>query len=163
MAFLRDLKEQTPAVKLFFPKSLKMSQVFYIYWQAWGHEQAQLRKQLYIKKTSIELDKIIKSMYINAVSKVMIFNYPTPELRNKDFQNLMLIPKNINYFMKDLDFLSKMCLQDKLPLYELRGAHPKYSIYTRSRSRIFRPLVNQIPKQLNINSVIRVDAILCLF
>ena len=140
-----------------------MSQVFYIYWQAWGYEQAQLRKQLYIKNTSIKLDKIIKNMYIDVISKVMIFNYPTPELRNKDFKNLMLVPKNINYFMKDLAFLSKMCLQDKLPLYELRGAHPKYNIYTRSRSRILRPLVNQIPKKLNINSVIRVDAILCLF
>jgi hypothetical protein len=93
----------------------------------------------------------------------MIFKYLTPELRNEDLKNLMSIPKNIKCLMKDLDFLSKICLQDRLPSYVLRGAHPKYNIYTRSRSRIFRPLVNQIPKQLNINSVIRVDAILCLF
>ena len=139
-----------------------MSQVFNIYWQAWGYEQAQLQKQLYIKKTSNKLDKIIKIMYINAISK-MIFNYSAPELRNEDFKSLLSIPKDINCFMKDLDFLSKMCLQDRLPNFVQRGAHPKYNKYIRSRSRIFRPLVNQIPKQLNINSVIRVDAIVCLF
>jgi len=140
-----------------------MNQVFYVYWQAWGYEQAQLRKQLYIKKTSNKLDKIIKSMYIDAISKVMIFNYPTPELRNKDFKNLISIPKDVNSFMKDLEFLSKMCLQDRLPNFGRKGAHPHYNKYMRCRSRIFRPLVNQIPKRLNINSVIRVDAILCLY
>ena len=139
-----------------------MSQVFHIYWQAWGYEQVQRQKQHYIKKTSHKLDTIIKCMYIHALSK-MIFDHPTRELRNEHLKNLLSIPKNIESFMKDLEFLSKMCLQDRLPHYGRRGAHSKYNIYTRSRSRIFRPFVNQIPKHLNIHSVLRVDAIVCLF
>jgi len=139
-----------------------MSQVFDIYWQAWGHEQAQLQKQLYIKKTSNKLDKIIKSIYINTISK-LIFNYPTPELRNEDLKSLLSIPKDINFFMKDLDFLSQMCLQGRLPNFVQRGAHPHYNKYNRCRARIFRPLFNKMPKGTTLDSLFRVDAIVCLF
>jgi hypothetical protein len=141
-----------------------MSQVFHIYWQAWGYEQAQRQKQRYIKKTSHKLDKIIKGMYINALSK-MIFKFPTQELRNEHLKKLLSIPKNIESFMEDLEFLSKMCIQDRLTFYGPREAHSKYSMYTRSRSRIFRPFVKQIPKhlQIDIDSLLRVDAIVCLF
>ena len=140
----------------------QMSQVFDIYWQAWGHEQAQLQKQLYIKKTSNKLDKIIKSIYINTISK-LIFNYPTPELRNEDLKSLLSIPKDINFFMKDLDFLSQMCLQGRLPNFVQRGAHPHYNKYNRCRARIFRPLFNKMPKGTTLDSLFRVDAIVCLF
>ena len=139
-----------------------MSQVFDIYWQAWGYEQAQLQKQLYIKKTSNKLDMIIQSMYINAISK-MIFNFPTPELRNEDLKSLLSIPKDIKSFMKDLELLSDMCLRDRLPLFELRGAHRHYNKYNRCRARIFRSLFHKMPKGTTIDSIFRVDAIVCLF
>jgi hypothetical protein len=147
-----------------------MNQVLYVYWQAWGYEQAQLRKQLYIEKTSNKLDKIIKRMYINAMSK-MIFNYPTPELRNEDLKSLIPIPQDINGFMDDLEFLSKMCLQDRLPIFGPREAYPHYNKYMRCRSRIFRPLLDKFPKfpklrkrtTLDWDTFFRVDAIVCLY
>jgi hypothetical protein len=141
-----------------------MNKVFSIYWDAWGREQAQLRKQIYIKKTSNKLDKIIRRMYINALSK-LVFRYPSLEVRNRDLKSLIPILKDIKLLMKDLDFLSNSCLSDKLPLYEERTANLKHSIYLRSRSRVFRPFVKLIPKHLNMtmDSLIRVDAIVCLY
>ena len=44
-------------------------QVLNIYWQAWGYQQAQLQRQLYIKKTMEKLDRMIKILYANDFSK----------------------------------------------------------------------------------------------
>ena len=145
-----------------FNRKNQMSQVFNIYWQAWGYEQAQLQKQLYIKKTSNKLNRIIQSMYINALSK-MIFNFPTPELRNEDLKRLLSIPKDIESFMKDLELLSQLCLQGRLPNFWQEGAHRHYNKYNRCRSRIFRLKPFTMPKGTTTDSIFRVDAIVCLF
>lgn len=139
-------------------------QVLTIYWQAWGYEQAQLRKQRYIKNTSTKLDKLIKSYHINAFSKLNTFNYPTQEIRKQHLISLIPISKNIKYFMKDLEHFSTYCLKDRLPIFNPVNHKPinKFNIYLRIKSRIFQPF-GTIPKQFNINSVLRVDAIVCLF
>ena len=135
-------------------------QALNIYWQAWGFEQAQLRKQLFIKKTCKKLEKIIKICHVCALSKMSIV-FTTLEIRNKVLKSL-IHKENLNDVMKDLEYFSKICLRDKLPLYEKQKAYPKFNKFLRSQSRVFQSF-NKRPKFLNIDSVLRVDAILCLF
>jgi len=134
-------------------------QALNIYWQAWGYEQAQIKKQIYIKKTSKKLDKIVKISYMNYAA--MYINFPTEEMKYKIWKNIIL-KKNLEILFEDLECFSSICLQGSLPVFYQRGPYPKYNKYNRTESRIFQSF-NKRPKKLDINSVFRVDAILCLF
>lgn len=139
----------------------KTMQILTIYWQAWGYEQAQLRKQQYIKNTSTKLDKLIKSYYINAFSKLNAFNYLTQEIRKHYLISLIPISKN---FIKDLEHFSTYYLKERHSVFNPVNYKPinKFNIYLRIKSHIFQHFDTN-PKQFNINSVLRVDAIVCLF
>jgi len=136
-------------------------QVLNIYWQAWGYEQSQLRKLLYIRKTSAKLDKVIKYVYINSFSK-MNFYFPTRKDRDNYLKSLIKPQQNIKDLMDDLDFISYRCLCDRLPIHISKPPIPPHRIYNRSRSRIFRPF-NKVRKISSFDSLRRVDAIVCLF
>jgi len=139
-------------------------QVLNIYWQAWGYQQAKLQKQIYIKKTMEKLDRMIKILYANDFSKnftTMIYNYQTQKIELKKYQ--IKLSKNLDSFMEDLEYFSKLCLADRLPIYTTTyRSIKKYNIYLQSRKRVFRSF-NKRPKQCDMPTVIRVDAILCLF
>ena len=138
--------------------------VLNIYWQAWGYQQAQLQRQFYIKKTMEKLDRMIKILYANDFSKnftTMIYNYQTQVIELKKYK--IKLSKNLDSFMKELEYFSKMCLGDYLPIYTpTNRSIKKFDIFLQSQKRIFRPF-NKRPKHLNVASVMRVDAILCLF
>jgi len=51
--FLHFTKKWQQLSIIRFNRKNQMSQVFNIYWQAWGYEQAQLQKQLYITPLNI--------------------------------------------------------------------------------------------------------------
>lgn len=146
----------------YFSNKDNTMQVLNIYWQAWGYEQAQLRKQQYIKKSAIKLDQIIKDYHINAFSKINVFIYPTPKIRNQYLKNSICIPKNTKDFMNELEYFSNHCLRDRLPIHEHTKNINAHTKYLRIRSRVIRPF-NNLPPRLSIASVIRVDAIICLF
>ena len=138
--------------------------VLNIYWQAWWYQQAQFQRQFYIKKTMEKLDRMIKILYANDFSKnftTMIYNYQTQVIELKKYK--IKLSKNLDSFMKELEYFSKMCLGDYLPIYTTTyRSIKKFDIFLQSQKRIFRPF-NKRPKHLNVASVMRVDAILCLF
>ena len=125
-------------------------QVFDIYRQAWGIEQARLRKQEFYKKSSDTLCHILEYRWEHQ-RLLQPRPWETPRQRSRRWKDFMVT-------------LLQDCLKNRLPMYH---SYPKRCtpVVVQYYRRIFfpkhhRPNKNQL---LHIRSLRRVDAILCLF
>ena len=147
-------------------------QVLYIYWQAWGLEQAQLRKHMFVIKSSRALKIILYGIFVDTYSfqvNLSRFNYGQSLqlwrsfFSKRSWETHESASSRIKLYC---DTLIRDCLWKRLPIYEPMNAMKCTSVFLQCVRRIFSSNHQQHKhrhKYFGIDSLRRVDAIVCLF
>jgi hypothetical protein len=144
----------------------------HIYWQAWGLEQARLRKQEFRNKSSQASKNILYGLFVDTFSykkRLPRFNYDQSLLlwqsvfNKRSWETDKRASSRIKGYCESL---IQKCLVNRLPIYEpikkvsctpLVVHHFRRIFPTNHHHRSHRH------KCLHVDSLRRVDAILCLF